>query len=102
MRIKMRLKAINSPIRTIKKYRSAQNYNDNIICICQESAYHFYEKVVDEILAMYKDAEVPLIYSVSGQMNFHTGFGRLHQFVRILSQTIRWVYPMSMIFINTI
>ena len=33
------------------KYRSAQNYNDNIICICQESAYHFYEKVVDEILA---------------------------------------------------
>ena len=42
------------------KYRSAQNYNDNIICICQESAYHFYEKVVDEILAMYKDAEVPI------------------------------------------
>lgn len=42
------------------KYRSAQNYNDNIICICQESAYHFYEKVVDEILAMYKEAEVPI------------------------------------------
>jgi hexosaminidase len=42
------------------KYRSAQNYNDNIICICQESAYHFYEKVVGEILAMYKEAEVPI------------------------------------------
>ena len=42
------------------KYRSAQNYNDNIICICQESAYHFYEKVVDEILAMYKEAEVTI------------------------------------------
>ena len=42
------------------KYRSAQNYNDNVICICQESAYHFYEKVVDEILAMYKEAEVPI------------------------------------------
>ena len=42
------------------KYRSAQNYNDNIICICLESAYHFYEKVVDEILAMYKEAEVPI------------------------------------------
>jgi hexosaminidase len=41
-------------------YRSAQNYNDNIICICQESAYHFYEKVVDEIVAMYKEAEVPI------------------------------------------
>jgi hexosaminidase len=41
-------------------YRSAQNYDDNIICICQESAYHFYEKVVDEILLMYEEAEVPI------------------------------------------
>ena len=42
------------------KYRSAQNYDDNIICICQESAYHFYEKVIDEIIAMYKEAGVPI------------------------------------------
>ena len=42
------------------KYRSAQNYDDNIICICQESAYHFYEKVIDEIMAMYKEAGVPI------------------------------------------
>ena len=51
------------------KYRSAQNYNDNIICICQESAYHFYEKVVDEILAMYKDAEVPIdLFSIGADV----------------------------------
>ncbi len=42
------------------KYRSAQNYDDNIICICQESAYIFYEKVIDEIMAMYKEAGVPI------------------------------------------
>ena len=46
-------------------YRSAQNYNDNIICICNESAYRFYEKVVDEMVAMYREAEVPLeIFSI--------------------------------------
>ena len=42
------------------KYMSAQNYDDNIICICQESAYHFYEKVIDEILDMYKEAGVAI------------------------------------------
>lgn len=42
------------------QYRSAQNYNDNIICICRESAYDFYEKVVDEIVSMYREANVPI------------------------------------------
>ena len=41
-------------------YRSAQLYNDNIICICRESAYTFFEKVVQEMVGMYKAAEVPL------------------------------------------
>ena len=44
----------------LSKYRSAQNYDDNIINICQESAYHFYEKVIDEIMAMYEEAGVPI------------------------------------------
>jgi len=41
-------------------YRSAQNYNDNIACICLESAYAFYEKVISSVEQNYKNAEVPL------------------------------------------
>ena len=41
-------------------YRSAQLYNDNTINICRESAYAFFEKVVDEVVAMYADANVKL------------------------------------------
>lgn len=48
------------------EYLSAQNFRGNTICICQESAFTFYEKVVDEILAMYKEADVPI-------RTFHTG-----------------------------
>ena len=48
------------------QYLSAQNFRGNTICICQESAFVFYEKVVDEILTMYKDAGVPIKI-------FHTG-----------------------------
>jgi hexosaminidase len=47
-------------------YLSAQNFRGNTICICQESAFTFYEKVVDEILTMYKEADVPI-------RTFHTG-----------------------------
>ena len=42
------------------EYLSAQNYNDNIICICKENAYAFFEKVVNEIVGMYAEAEAPL------------------------------------------
>jgi hexosaminidase len=48
------------------RYLSAQNFRDNTICVCQESTYRFYEKVVDEILQMYADADMPL-------RTFHTG-----------------------------
>lgn len=48
------------------KYLSAQNFRGNTICICQESAFNFYEKVVDEILAMYEAAGVSI-------HTFHTG-----------------------------
>lgn len=48
------------------EYLSAQNFRGNTICICQESAFRFYEKVLDEIISMYNEANVPL-------HTFHTG-----------------------------
>ncbi|MBB2149342.1 family 20 glycosylhydrolase [Pedobacter gandavensis] len=41
-------------------YRSVQNWNDNVIDPALPSAYHFMEKVSDEIIAMYKAANAPL------------------------------------------
>ena len=38
------------------EYYSAQGFDDNIACICRESAFTFYEKVIDEIYLMYKEA----------------------------------------------
>lgn len=42
------------------EYTSAQNYHDNVICVCQESTYKFLEKVTDEVIAMYEAANIPL------------------------------------------
>ena len=42
------------------EYYSAQGFNDNIACICRESAFNFYEKVIDEIYLMYQEAGVKL------------------------------------------
>ena len=42
------------------KYRSAQGYNDNIICICLESPYKFYQKVFDEVKSMYDESNIKL------------------------------------------
>ncbi len=47
-------------------YLSAQQYNDNIVCVCQPSTYEFYNFVVDDIIEMYQEAQVPLYM-------FHTG-----------------------------
>ena len=44
----------------VSVYRSAQNWTDNVICVCQESAYVFAEKVIDELVAMYREADVPI------------------------------------------
>ena len=41
-------------------YLSAQYYNDNVVCVCKESVYRFYETVVDDLIEMYDEAEVPL------------------------------------------
>ncbi len=41
-------------------YRSIQNWNDNIINVALPSTYTFLEKVTDELIAMYKEADAPL------------------------------------------
>ncbi|TLV00531.1 family 20 glycosylhydrolase [Dyadobacter luticola] len=47
-------------------YLSAQAYKNNVVCVARESVYHFYEKVVDEIAKMYKEAGLTMD-------TFHTG-----------------------------
>lgn len=42
------------------EYYSAQGFDDNIACICRESTFTFYEKVIDEVYLMYKKAGVKL------------------------------------------
>ncbi len=48
------------------RYLSAQNFKGNTVCVCQESTYSFYEKLVTEVKAMYQSAGVEL-------KNWHTG-----------------------------
>ena len=47
-------------------YLSAQGYKDNVVSVARESVFHFYEKVVDEVSAMYTEAGLKL-------EEFHTG-----------------------------
>ena len=42
------------------RYRSVQNFNDNVICPCRSSTYRFLEKVVIEIQRLYQAAGAPL------------------------------------------
>jgi hexosaminidase len=41
-------------------YRSVQGWNDNVINVALPSTYAFLERVVDELLAMYKEAGAPI------------------------------------------
>ena len=41
-------------------YRSVQLWNDNVMCICQQSTYHFIETVVDDVQKLYDRANVRL------------------------------------------
>ena len=41
-------------------YNSAQNFNDNVVCVCKEAPFLFFETVVDEITGMYKEAGLEL------------------------------------------
>lgn len=47
-------------------YTSVQRYKNNTMDVCMESSFTFYEKVLDEILLMYKEADVPI-------STFHVG-----------------------------
>jgi hexosaminidase len=42
------------------RYLSAQGYFDNTACVCQEQVYHFFEWVLDDIIAIYREAGAPL------------------------------------------
>ena len=44
------------------KYTSAQGYHDNVLNVAQEGTFRFLEKVVDEIILMYQQADVELPY----------------------------------------
>lgn len=42
------------------EYRSVQGWNDNVINVALPSAYNFMERVTDDLIAMYKEANAPL------------------------------------------
>jgi hexosaminidase len=42
------------------EYRSVQGWKDNVVCVCQNSTYNFIEAVVQEVVAIYKEADAPL------------------------------------------
>ncbi len=42
------------------RYESVQHYPDNVVDVCLPSTYRFYEKVVDEVIALYQQAGTPL------------------------------------------
>lgn len=49
------------------KYVSAQHYTDNVICIALPSCYNFCQKVIDEVVSMYREADAPIeIFHVGG------------------------------------
>jgi hexosaminidase len=41
-------------------YLSAQNFNDNIMCVALPSVYHFIETTVDALISMHNEAGMPL------------------------------------------
>jgi hexosaminidase len=42
------------------QYRSVQGWDDNVVDVCLESTYRFVERVVEEIVATWAEAEAPL------------------------------------------
>jgi len=41
-------------------YNSAQNFNDNVVCVCTEGPYRLFETVVDALDGMYQEAGITL------------------------------------------
>lgn len=44
----------------VSRYVSAQGYTDNVMNVALPSTYRFMEKVIQEVVAMYKEADAPL------------------------------------------
>jgi hexosaminidase len=42
------------------RYNSAQNFNDNVVCVCKEAPYLFFETIVEELMGMYREAGLKL------------------------------------------
>ena len=42
------------------QYLSAQSWSDNVVNVCRESTYRWFEVVVDELVKMYRDADLEL------------------------------------------
>ena len=56
-----------SDFQDTSRYVSAQHYSDNVICIALPSCYRFAQKVIDEVVDMYKEADAPIsIFHVGG------------------------------------
>ncbi|WP_316752262.1 family 20 glycosylhydrolase [Pedobacter gandavensis] len=49
-----------SEVKDQSKYRSVQGFDDNVINVALPSSYNFLEKVTNELIAMYKEANAPL------------------------------------------
>lgn len=49
-----------SDLQDSSKYTSVQFYNDNVMNVALPSAYHFMETVINDLLAMYKEANAPV------------------------------------------
>lgn len=48
------------------EYLSAQHYTDNTVNVCKESVYRFFTTVLEDVIAMYEEANVPLNIIHSG------------------------------------
>ena len=44
----------------VSVYNSAQNFNDNVVCVCTEGPYRLFETVVDALMGMYEEAGLAL------------------------------------------
>ena len=49
-----------SDLQDTSRYVSAQAYTDNVMNVALPSTYRFMEKVIQEIVSMYKEADAPL------------------------------------------
>ncbi len=49
-----------SDLNDASEYRSVQNYNDNVVCVCQQSVYNFLDILVGDVFKIYQKAGIEL------------------------------------------